>query len=187
MPLVGFHRKEGVERQPHDFYATHPDVIPPLLDLLGWQNGGRVIWENSCGQGHLSKALEAAGHTVVSTDLIDRGYGIGGHDFLAPSWLDGLRYDAVVMNPPYKHAEAFVRKSLTVAPVVCAFLRLSFLESQTRADLFDSHPPVAVAVFRKRMRASKDATFKKGESSAVAYAWFIWRAGNTAPPMVVWL
>lgn len=36
------------------------------------------VWECSCGQGHLSEVLNKNGYNVKSTDLIDRGYGIGG-------------------------------------------------------------------------------------------------------------
>jgi hypothetical protein len=33
------------------------------------------IWEPACGDGAMSRELAAAGHTVISTDLVDRGYG----------------------------------------------------------------------------------------------------------------
>lgn len=198
--LPGLHRKPGDEREPHDFYATHPSAIPPLLTLLGWENGGKVIRENSCGQGHLSKALEAAGHTVISTDLIDRGYGVTGVDFLKPHWTDDMPVDAVIMNPPYKHALKFVEKSLTLAPVVCAFLRITFLETPDRAKFFEKHPPRYVAVFSKRMASSKDGKFyqdyfctktceikRKRESSTVCYAWFVWERGYTGDTVVRWI
>jgi len=35
------------------------------------------IWEPACGDGAISRVLEAAGYQVISTDLIDRGYGQG--------------------------------------------------------------------------------------------------------------
>lgn len=124
--MIGLHRPPGVERQPEDFYATHPCAIPPLMNFLGWQNGGKLILEPCCGKGHLSSVMEIYGHTVVSTDLIDRGYGIGSVDFLSDHWTQHLNYDATITNPPYKLALKFVEKSLTLAPVVCMFLRLSF-------------------------------------------------------------
>lgn len=42
--MHGLHRKEGEEREENDFYATHPAAIPPLLKVLGWENGGKFIW-----------------------------------------------------------------------------------------------------------------------------------------------
>lgn len=185
--LPGIHRKDGETREEHDFYATHPSAIPPLLKLMGWEKGGLLIRENSCGQGHLSKALESVRHTVISTDLIDRGYGIPNVDFFVDGPLDYLSYDAVVMNPPYKFALDFVKKSLKIAPVTCAFLRLSFLESATRRPFFDENPPRYVAVFSSRVPSAKNADFEKIGSSAVCYAWFIWKRGYQGKPEIVWI
>lgn len=185
--IVGLNTQEGEEREEHDFYATHPSSIPPLLKLLGWENGGKVVWENSCGQGHLSKEIEKAGHTVISSDLINRGYGIHGIDFTKGSWLDLMRYDGIIMNPPYKYSQLFIEKSLTIAPVVCAFLRLTFLESSRRTEFFRLNPPKTIAVFRKRVPSAKDGNFDSYKSGAVAYAWFIWEKGYTGKPVVEWI
>lgn len=182
--IIGLHRPPGVERQPDDFYATHSSAIPPLLKLLGWEHGGKLIWENSCGQGHLSRPLIEAGHTVISTDLIDRGFGIPGVDFLRPSLLDGVPFDAIIMNPPYKLDLEFVEKSLRIAPVVCAFFPLRWLASVKRADLYENTPPSMVAVNIKRVPCSKNGLFGKNESSTVDTAWFIWERGFTGDPVV---
>lgn len=102
--IKGLNRKEGEERQPDDFYATEPGVIPPLLKILGpeWEQGGKFILEPCCGQGHLSQIMELYGHQVTSTDLVDRGYGVGGVDFLADNVYENLPFDAIITNPPYK-------------------------------------------------------------------------------------
>lgn len=186
--LPGLHRKPGVDRETHDFYATHPSAVQPLLKVLGWENGGKVIRENSCGQGHLCKPLEKAGHTVIATDLIDRGYGITGIDFLKHSWFDELKYDAVIMNPPYKYAQQFIEKSLKIAPITCAFLRLVYLESQQRRYFFDKFPPKFVCVFSKRMPSAKSGDFDSiGNGGTVAYAWFIWESGFSGSPEIKWI
>lgn len=186
--IIGLHRPAGVERDPHDFYATCPTAVPPLLALLGWSSGGKLIWENSCGQGHLASILSLYGHTVIATDLIYRGYGIGGVDFLQEQPLfDTIKYDGIIMNPPYRKAQEFVVKALNLAPVVCAFLRLSFLESETRIPFFRDYPPKYVAVFSKRVKSSKNAKFDPNEKSTVCYAWFIWERGYQGPPIVKWI
>lgn len=184
--MVGIHRKEGEEREQHDFYATHPDAIPPLLHILNWDSP-KLIWENSCGQGHLVKPLQDAGHLVVATDLIDRGFGFSGIDFLSDNAFDDAPYDAIIMNPPYSKALEFVEKSLTQAPTVCAFLRIQFLESQRRREFFDKHPPKRVCVFSSRIPSSKNAKFDPKESSAVCYAWFIWERSFTGDPTIKWI
>lgn len=84
------------ERQAEDFYATEPRAAELLLELEDFDEN---IWECACGQGDLSKVFEAAGHKVLSTDLVDRGCGTGGVDFLKCTEIfDG----SIITNPPYK-------------------------------------------------------------------------------------
>ncbi len=63
-------RPDPVNREPDDFYETPPDAVEELLRVERFS--GR-IWEPACGRGAISEVLEAHGHTVVSTDLVDRG------------------------------------------------------------------------------------------------------------------
>ena len=176
------------EREENDFYATDPSAIAPLLKLMGWEHGGLVIRENSCGQGHLVMPLMMAGHTVIASDLIHRGCGIGGVDYLKPNWLDDIPVQAVVMNPPFKHALKFIQKALMQAPVVCAFLRITFLESTAREQFFREYPPRYVAVFVKRVKSAKNADWADVKNgSPVCYAWFIWQVGYKGPTEVKWI
>lgn len=90
------------------------------------------MWEVACGEGHLSERLKEYGHEVYSTDLIDRGYGVGGIDFLeCPVKWDG----DILTNPPYKFAQQFVEHSLELindGSKVFMFLKLQFLEGKAR-------------------------------------------------------
>jgi hypothetical protein len=87
----GFERKEG------DFYPTQAWVTECLLGKVALRG---PVWEPCCGDGAIAKVLTAAGHAVVATDLVDRGYGRGGVDFFRMSRVpDGCR--AVITNPPY--------------------------------------------------------------------------------------
>lgn len=67
------------ERQSEDFYATSPVAIDKLLAEFTPHHN---IYECACGQGHLSKRLTERGFNVLSSDLVYRGYGRGGVDFL---------------------------------------------------------------------------------------------------------
>ena len=66
----------------HDFYPTPPEAVRALLSVEQFDG---LIWEPACGDGAIAKELARHDHSVHPTDLIDRGYGIGGLDFLAPT------------------------------------------------------------------------------------------------------
>jgi hypothetical protein len=84
-------------RQDRDFYPTPAWVTEALLRTVRLP---KRIWEPCCGDGAMARVLESDGHHVVATDLVDRGYGEGGRDFLMESRLpDGVT--AIVTNPPY--------------------------------------------------------------------------------------
>lgn len=84
------------ERENDDYYATDPIAIDVLIND-GGVTFDKPIWECSAGSGHLSKRLEEYGYTVRSTDLVDRGYGEGGIDFLK---CDKKWNGDILTNPP---------------------------------------------------------------------------------------
>lgn len=67
------------ERAQYDFYATDPRAVDLLLEV---ETFAPQIWECAAGAGHISERLKKHGYEVYSTDLIYRGYGTGGVDFL---------------------------------------------------------------------------------------------------------
>ena len=87
--------------------------------------------------------MEAHGLKVRSSDLINRGYGEGGVDFLKTT--DKWPGD-IVTNPPYKYAQEFIEHALAIAEdgaKICMFLKVQFLEGKTRRRLYDTTPPPA--------------------------------------------
>lgn len=172
------------DREKHDYYATEPSVIDDLFAVHKFDN---TIWECACGEGHLSKRMEEYGKSVYSTDLVDRGYGDGGVDFL-------MSYEKwpgdIITNPPYKYAQDFVIKALSLiedGKQVVMFLKLTFLEGQKRRDMFNSHPPKYIYVFSARKKCAINGDFENTGSSAACYAWFIWEKGSISEPIVRWL
>ena len=174
------------KRAEHDYYATDPRAAELLLEV---EDLASVIWEPACGEGHLSKVFETAGHTVISTDLVYRGYG-------SAESLDFLKYDGepfdgdIVTNPPYTAGAEFVRKAIdtvTEGHKVCMFLKLQFLEGQKRRKFFEECPPRTVYVLSARLKCAKNGNFDSIGSSAVAYAWFVWDKGFTGIPHIRWI
>lgn len=169
--------------QEHDYYATDPAAVEMLLENETFCSH---VWEPACGEGHISKVLAAHGIDVLSTDLVDRGVGTGGIDFLATAER-GLTVD-IITNPPYKYAREFVEKALaTVAEgqKVAMFLKLTFLEGQGRRELFRNNPPQTVYVSSARLECGKNGEFTG--SSAVAYCWIVWRKGYPGPTHLKWI
>lgn len=173
-------RSKNAEK--HDYYATEPKATELLLDL---ETFNHVIWEPACGEGHISKVLEEHGYEVLSTDLIDRGYGLGCVNFLEAEAGEG-NFD-IITNPPYKYAKEFVEKALEIVPVgnkVAMFLKLTFLEGKGRRELFRNNPPLRVYVASARLQCGKNGVFEG--SSMAAYAWFIWQNGYIGPCELRW-
>lgn len=177
-------------RQPDDYYATHPSAIDALLASPHVHLPHR-IWEPSCGEGHLSRRLVELGHDVISTDLIDRGYGTGGVDFLLQTSMPDSDISCILTNPPYKYALPFTLHALRLLPVggqLFLFLKTTFAEGRQRhRDLFLPHPPRYVLQCVQRIPCAPGGNFTALQGSAVAYAWWVWHKGYRGPTTLDWI
>lgn len=132
----------------------------------------------------MSRVLEANGYRVLSTDLVDRGYGEGNHDFFTSSYVA----DHIVTNPPYILAEQFVRNSLTKTTGKVAMLcKLAFLEGAKRRAFFAETPLARVYVFSKRISLYRNGEKGSYSSSMIAFAWFVWEHGYEGEPVIRWI
>lgn len=178
-------------RQKEDYYATDPIAIDKLIDAFNLPN---VIYECACGEGHLSERLKEKGYKVYSSDLIDRGYGNGGIDFLTLHKMPYEDCNCILTNPPYKIATEFVIKSLDLLKdggYSIMLLKTTFLEGKKRYDtLFKTMPPKFVCQFINRLTCAKNGEFekmKKGGGGAQSYAWFIWQKGYNNETIIKWI
>ncbi len=183
---LGASNHTNEDRQKDDFYATDPIAAKELLELETFSSN---IWESACGEGHLSRVFEKAGYNVKSTDLIDRGFGKSGVDFLS---IDNIKWNGdIITNPPNKHVQRFIEKALQIIPVgnkVAIFTRLLFLEGKGRKLLFQKHPPKTVYVSSSRIQCAKNAEFdkfKKGKSP-MATIWIVWEKGFNGKTEIKW-
>lgn len=151
-----------------DFFPTPAWATEALVDNEHFDGD---IWECACGNGAMSEVLKKTGNKVYSSDLIDRGYGDGGVDFLNSD----LKYDNIITNPPYNAAEGFVKSGLVLARKKFALLlRLAFLEGANRQrTIFSTSPPSRVWVFSERITFYPAGAEVKG-TGTTAYAWFVW-------------
>jgi hypothetical protein len=165
-----------------DPYPTPACAVTPLLDAE--PRLPRIVWD-PCGPSDsvLAATLRARGFEVIANDIAADGI-----DFLerrrAP---DGA--GAVLTNPPFSRAAAFVRHGLTLVPKVVVLECIQFLESQARADLFDAGTLARVWVFRARIpRMHREDWAGKRAAPAMCLSWFIFaRDHDGSAPTIGWL
>ena len=201
------------ERQSEDLYSTDPIAVELLLEALPeLKTMGKQCWENSCGLMHMADVLDKYGLLAKCSDILNRTNDprVEIIDFLKINSGNGLlksneKYPySVIMNPPYKFALKFVKKSLEILEDdrwVCAFLKLTFLEGKERKPFFLKFPPRYLFVSSSRITCAMNGEFykpkldkngnkvyKNGEvvmekqSSAVAYGWYCWKVGDYSHP-----
>lgn len=179
--IVGGKRVDG-EREKDDFYPTPPHATEALLERESFDGD---VWECACGAGHMSEVLKQHGYDVISSDLIDRGYGITGVDFLEE--YKNKRVSNVITNPPYKYAQKFVENSLECSSgKVAMLMKLAFLEGQKRNEMFKNTPLKKVYVFSKRLNLHPTEVKDTG-SGLMAFAWFVWEKGYNGDPTIEWI
>ncbi len=170
-----------------DNFPTPPWATRALLEHVISPQELRMqsCWEPACGEGHMAKVLDDYFGTVYASDIHPYGYG-STRDFLD----DGTDQDVdwIITNPPFKQAEEFVVKALSIARRGVAMLaRTVFAESVGRYQrLFSTTPPTKVAIFAERVPIFKERLDPKG-STATSYAWFVWEAPVGVTTQKLWI
>ena len=176
LQLVGHNLNNN--RVENDFYPTPPYAINALLDNEKFEGN---VWECACGDGAISKILIDKGYNVHSSDLIDRGYGNVGIDFLKTN----EKFDNIITNPPFNLANEFTLHGLkSINNQMALLCKLSFLEGKKRAStVFNQNKLKKVLVFSKRLGFKRND--KKG--GLMAFAWFIFDVNYNNKPTINWI
>jgi hypothetical protein len=176
--------KERLEyrRSIQDYFATPPSATKHLLRREVFKG---QIWEPACGEGWISEVLKWWGYDVLSTDLIDRGYGTGGVDFLRQTRTPRTSPN-VLTNPPYYDGlyRAFITHSLKLATGKVAMLLSTQFWSHRRfrALCFDS-PLKAIYWFDWPVVTVAEGSKRAGTCNLDA-AWFVWDKAYTGQPQL---
>lgn len=170
-----------------DLYETPEVAVHALLRV---EHIGFQVWEPACGSGHIVKVLRDRGHSVLATDIANHHCpeSNAGIDFLT-TIPPIQRIDAIITNPPFFLAEQFVKHALELGiPKICMLLRLAFLESERRRDLFARGQLARVHQFRKRLPMMHRAGWEgRRANSGMPFAWFVWEQHHRAPPAIHWV
>lgn len=164
-------------REANDFYPTPERATLELLKRINIS--GQQVWGCACGDGAISRLLPEG---TISTDLINRGYGEHGIDFLKTQ----KKVDWIITNPPYSIATDFVIHALWCSSNVAMLLKIQFLEGVARYDFFKNNPPKQVFVFSKRLQIVKNGESMKN-STMMCFAWFVWEKGFKGSPSIDWI
>lgn len=174
-------------REVHDYYATDPRAV---VSLMQHKRLPHVIYECACGEGHLSKELAKHGHEVISIDLINRGFGTSGVDFLKVNKLE-KDCACILTNPPYKFTLEFIEHALELLPddgEAIFLLNLNNLAGKARYErLYSKGTLKEVYLFPGRIACAKNGDFAALSGSAVNYAWFVFAKGYSGTTTLQWI
>lgn len=180
-------------REANDFYATPTEAVKALMKNFEFDKS-KTIYDPCVGKGHILKPFRDEGFNVKGTDLVGRADYFdpnikyeGGTDYIAcTEKFDGT----IVTNPPYEICKNFAEtciNNITDGNYVCMLLKIQFLETKSRYELFKKYPPKYVYVFVNRIGCIPGGESDKKTSSAICYAWYVWEKGYTGEPIIRWL
>ena len=182
LSIVGARTNSGM-REINDFYPTPGFAVEELLKREEFYGS---VFEPACGRGDITEVLKLNGLTVYSADLINRGYGDTGKDFLK---YGGANFGNIITNPPFKFGLEFILKAKQVANhKIAMFLKTVFLESQARYDMFNDKvfPLKTLYQFSKRISLYKNGIKMKNGGMA-SYAWYVWDKSYSGKPTIEWI
>jgi len=141
-------------RQADDWYRESRLAVEALFDEVIFTG---PIHDPACGDGLIPIIAQEQGYAASGSDLVGRGYGEGGIDFLT----DFTSRTTLIFNAPYSLNEAFISHALAVASAeVAAIARVTFLCGQWRyRNLWAPSPPASLCRCRDA-RACRPVTVR---------------------------
>ena len=185
-----------------DYYATNPKDVEDILKMFYRHNisfPGNKFLEPCAGGGHIVEACKTSTYMPkdqqwTTIDIMDRGYPLTyREDFLLHHFTE--RFDGIITNPPFQYASEFIEKCISILSdngLLAMFLKIQFLESEDRRDLFNQYPPKFVYVLRKRTstwNGGKAINPENGRpwAGVITYCWYVWQKGCTSEPIIRWV
>ena len=178
------------EKADNDFYATNPQTVKDFLKVAGKEfECVKTIWENCCGEGHLAEVVKEyfKENLICTTDLIDRGYGVGDIDFLNSDFNPNA--DLIITNPPFSLVNDFIVKGLEKTNRYLVYLcKIQMLETVGRKEILESSPLKHIYVHSKRQATWKDGKELdpqgKKWATTMCLAWFVWDKEYKGEPIL---
>lgn len=148
--------KKKAERRENDRYETPEWAVKALLGVIPINHSWTYL-EPCRASGRIYNHMplgSAWGEIQEGVDYLNTDY---------------KPVDAIITNPPYSLAQAFVEKAHKDADVVIMLLRLGFLESMKRFEFWKQYPLHHLITLSRRPSFTED-----GKTDGAGYAWFVW-------------
>lgn len=183
--VAGQYGRMDHPRHAADLYETAPEAVEMLLRYVLLE--GPVL-EPSAGRGAIVAALRRRGLEVRASDLYDHAAEAAveietGVDFLSMTSTSGCR--SIVMNPPFRDAEAHVRHALQLLAAdgtLAVLLRMTWIAAKGRADLLKHCHKIIIA---GRLRMPPPGARDRGHGGTTDFCWFIFRRQVVQPVCLV--
>jgi len=171
------------QRESLDYFPSPPwwgRALGAVLIRLGLPVAGLICEEPAAGEGHLAHGLADVFGRVIASDI--HAYprrvgamGIAVRDYLSADGAAAARPDWTVTNPPFGVLTGmFIRRAVQRSRIgVAMLLQLRLLEGTGRHALFRECGLYATAVLPRRGSGLRKGLWRPGQSTATAYAWFI--------------
>ena len=185
------------ERIAEDFYVEPEWCSRRLFEHVGFSGS---VYDPACGLGRIVRAAREEGYESFGTDITKRSPDCGSEvDFLScqrgqlPVNANSRFFSipSVVCNPPFKLAEAFVKRALQIAEYeVAMLLPTTWRSGDSRSRWLEATPLAAVLDLTPRPSMPPGSMIEAGidpGGGTVDYAWYIWRRGHRGAYRGGWL
>lgn len=183
------------KRLPYDFYETPTHLAYAALSNLPDPKGRliqniKLVHDLGAGSGNWGTALRmlmGVRAKLVGVDITGAPKGRSASSYtrwIQTDYLDNAYFEhippkfrhpnLIMSNPPFRHAEAFIRRGwqeLAEGGWMVFLLRLAFLESKRRVTgLWRELPPYKVSVLAERIPWGNHPKGEQGKSDDTAFA-----------------
>ena len=178
-------RKKEINRPSGDFYETPSCMIEKLPE-----NGffspffyDISILDPCCGKYKIGNVLKKYGYNNITENDIIYGY-----DFLKKdengNYIDMTKYDVIIMNPPFKLFDEFVKKAKMQARYVFCIGKMNFFGAHNRNTDGLWNNLKWVLPFDRMIAFDKPEINGKVECGMLVSCWMIWDCKYNEEPKI---
>ena len=178
-------RKPESERPVNDFYETPSCMVKELIESgLFFPCGLEMsIFDPCCGHYKIGDVLRENSYTNITEKDIMYGY-----DFLEKdekgNYVDLTKYDIIIMNPPFKLFDEFVKKAKMQAKYVYCIGKMNFFGAHNRNKEGLWNCLKWVLPFDRMIAFDKPEVDGKVECGMIVSCWMHWDWEYERPPLI---